>query len=224
MSKKQAIFIKPQAKNVNRHTPRGMSELERSISQRGWIGAPTVAADGESFDGSARLETGAGLGFDYADPAIIDAPDDRAIIVRSRGRYPVIHMRADIPTADDDRAKLLALEANKIAADNLSFDPLILAEVAQEIDVSGLFSEDELAAALRHMPDDGEWGGALGVLPEGDRAPFQQMTFTLSDEQAGHVKDALDKARRMGSFVSTGNENGNGNALARVCEVFLGVS
>jgi hypothetical protein len=130
MGKKQAIAIRTQLRNVNRHTPRGMSELERSISQRGWIGAPTVAADGESFDGSARLETGAGLGFDYADPAIIDAPDDRPIIVRSRGQYPVIHMRADIPTADDDRAKLLALEANKIAADNLSFDPLILAELS----------------------------------------------------------------------------------------------
>jgi hypothetical protein len=131
-----------------------MSELERSISQRGWIGAPTVAADGESFDGSARLETGAGLGFDYANPAIIDAPDDRPIIVRSRGQYPVIHMRADIPTADDERAKLLALEANKIAADNMNLDPLILAEVAQEVDVSGVFTSEELATYLSQAADE----------------------------------------------------------------------
>jgi hypothetical protein len=44
----------------------------------------------------------------------------------------------------------------------------------------------------------------------------------LHDYQAETVRAALDVAKQMGAFVDTGNENSNGNALARVCELFLG--
>lgn len=49
------------------------------------------------------------------------------------------------------------------------------------------------------------------------------MAFTLHDEQAEQVKAALERAKAMGAFVETGNENNNGNALARICEVFNGL-
>jgi ParB family transcriptional regulator, chromosome partitioning protein len=77
---------------------------------------------------------------------------------------------------------------------------------------------------LEEMPDADAWGAALDGLPSGDRAPFQQMTFTLSDEQAGIVKEALEHSKRVSPFIDTGNENSNGNALARVCELYLGQS
>lgn len=57
-------------------------------------------------------------------------------------------------------------------------------------------------------------------LASGDRQPFQQMTFTLHDEQAEQVKAAIDAAKAIGVFNSP-NENSNGNALVRVCETFL---
>ena len=57
-------------------------------------------------------------------------------------------------------------------------------------------------------------------LPDGDREPFQQMTFTVSDEQAETIKAALDKAKKAGPFVSD-NENSNGNALARIAENYV---
>ena len=60
----------------------------------------------------------------------------------------------------------------------------------------------------------------MPALPDGDREPFQQMTFTLHDEQVEQVKAAIERAKSMGSFDSP-NENSNGNALARVCEIFL---
>jgi ParB family chromosome partitioning protein len=59
------------------------------------------------------------------------------------------------------------------------------------------------------------------ALPDGDKSEFQQITFTLHDDQAEQVKAALEAAKAMGAFVDTGNENSNGNALARVCETFL---
>jgi hypothetical protein len=53
-------------------------------------------------------------------------------------------------------------------------------------------------------------------LPDGDKAPFQQMTFTLADEQATQIKNAIDeiKGTEEYKYVETmGNENSNGNAL-----------
>jgi hypothetical protein len=53
-------------------------------------------------------------------------------------------------------------------------------------------------------------------LPEGDKAPFQQMTFTLADEQATQIKNAIDdiKGTEEYKYAETmGNENSNGNAL-----------
>lgn len=53
-------------------------------------------------------------------------------------------------------------------------------------------------------------------LKEGDKAPFQQMTFTLADEQAEQIKNAITdiKATEEYKYCETlGNENSNGNAL-----------
>ena len=53
-------------------------------------------------------------------------------------------------------------------------------------------------------------------LPDGDKAPFQQMTFTLADEQAIQIQNAISdiKTTEEYKFVETmGNENSNGNAL-----------
>jgi len=53
-------------------------------------------------------------------------------------------------------------------------------------------------------------------LPEGDKAPFQQMTFTLADEQATQIKNAIADIKQTEEFKyceTMGNENSNGNAL-----------
>ena len=61
-------------------------------------------------------------------------------------------------------------------------------------------------------------------LADGDREPFQQMTFTLHDSQAATVKAAMDKAKAAGGFDGSPNENSNGNALARIAEAYCGTS
>jgi hypothetical protein len=53
-------------------------------------------------------------------------------------------------------------------------------------------------------------------LPDGDKAPFQQMTFTLADEQAEQIKNAIDVIKETQEYKyaeTMGNENSNGNAL-----------
>lgn len=71
------------------------------------------------------------------------------------------------------------------------------------------------------IPTGDSWQDAFGRLSDSDRAPFQQMTFTLHDEQVEQVKQALKTAKDLGDFVDSANENSNGNALARICETFL---
>lgn len=139
---------------------------------------------------------------------------------------------AEVPVVwvdvDDDHALRILLADNRTTRLG-SDDPEALARLLQEIaDTAGTldgtaYSGDDLDELLRDlsMPDEGDWGDTLGALPDGDRAPFQQKTFTLHDEQAEIVERALAVAKAMGPFVDSPNENSNGNALARVCETFL---
>lgn len=59
------------------------------------------------------------------------------------------------------------------------------------------------------------------ALKDGDRAPFQQMTFTLHDEQAETISQAVAAAKEAGHGESAVNENSNGNALAWVALEFI---
>ena len=57
-------------------------------------------------------------------------------------------------------------------------------------------------------------------LPDGDKEPFQQMTFTLADAQAESIKEALTLAKS--EIVETfGNENGNGNSLYAIVKQWV---
>lgn len=129
----------PQRKNANKHTQRGLRELEKSIQRDGWIGGITTAADGETFDGSARLETVENV-MDGVEPLVIESDGTRPIVIR----------RTDIPNADDPRAKRLALAANRIQQLDLDWDAAVLADIAQnEAELlEGLWQDDELAELL----------------------------------------------------------------------------
>jgi hypothetical protein len=53
-------------------------------------------------------------------------------------------------------------------------------------------------------------------LPNGDKSPLQQITFTLSDEQAEKIKNAIVKVKKTNEYKNIetfGNKNTNGNAL-----------
>ena len=47
------------------------------------------------------------------------------------------------------------------------------------------------------------------------------MTFTVHKDQQETIDDAISIAKKLGEFTDTGNENSNGNALARICELFI---
>jgi len=96
----------------------------------------------------------------------------------------------------------------------------------------GEYDWDILANGWNDLPL-GDWGVDLpgnwigdvdGIdapeLRDGDRAPFQQMTFTLHDDQAEEINAAISKAKAAGGGDSSVNENSNGNALAFIAGSF----
>jgi len=137
--------IRPQRRNANKHTQRGSRELEHSIQTLGWLGAITVAADGETFDGSDRVNI-AGDKFDDAEP----------IVIHSDGSRLIVHVRDDIPNASDPRAVKAGIAANKIAADNLAWDAEVIAAIALDDDgtLDDVFSGDEIADIVGDLLND----------------------------------------------------------------------
>lgn len=133
--KKKPVNFRPQVVNVNKHNEYGLHLLEKSIRGDGWIGAVTVAADGEAFDGSARVETLANV-----------MPSAEPIVVETDGTRPVYIVRTDIPTADDPRAKRLGVAANSIAQVDYNPDADILAMlISQDASIAELVKGDDKA-------------------------------------------------------------------------------
>ncbi len=172
--------------------------LERSIEQDGWIGALTVAADGESFDGSARLEVAADK-FADAEP----------IVVESDGTRPVVVKRVDIPNAEDERAVRLGIAANRVAQVNLEFDPVVLGEIGAEIDLGEMFKPDELEelalAVDGGVGENGSWALGKGGRPE-------TIAVIIAVDDAGTVESAL---RKVGG-------KSRGEALIALCKRVIG--
>jgi hypothetical protein len=65
------------------------------------------------------------------------------------------------------------------------------------------------------------------TLPDGDKTPFQQMTFTMADEQANLLKEKIEEIKKTDEYKyceTFGNENSNGNALYCLITRFYGQS
>jgi len=155
--------------------------------------------------------------FGLVDPIIVNTHKDRKnILVGGHQRMKVWESMGNetIPTVEVnlnlEKEKELNVRLNKNTG---QFDMDIL---TNNFDTTELiewgFTEDEI----------GEWGLNPDELtdgfslPEGDKSPFQQMTFTLADEQATQLKNAISDVKGLEEykFIETfANENSNGNAL-----------
>ena len=99
-----------------------------------------------------------------------------------------------------------------IIADNVGFGEHDWEMLANEWDSGEL--EDWGLDAWQNI-DDIETSDEFS-LPDGDKEPFQQMTFTLADAQAEQIKNAIANVKKTEeyNYVETfANENSNGNAL-----------
>jgi len=119
--------------------------------------------------------------------------------------------------AEKEREKL-TIFLHRGAVGEFDFDIL-----ANEFEIGELMDWGFEDFELGIEPDDSDWTDAFNKLPDEDRAPFQQITFTLHDDQAEEVKRALAIMKKIDDFQGSPNENSNGNAIAAICEIFVGL-
>ena len=117
----------------------------------------------------------------------------------------------DVPVK---QAKDLTEEQKKefIIKDNVQFGSHDWSELANNWDVDLIQEWGLDIIGFDNVEDLGEGFS----LPDGDKSPFQQMTFTLADEQATQLKNSIEEIKRTEEYKyaeTMGNENSNGNAL-----------
>ena len=108
-----------------------------------------------------------------------------------------------------------------IIKDNVAFGEWDWEVIANEWDA------EELEDWGFDMP---AWGEAEDYgedfsLPDGDKEPFQQQTYTLADEQAEQIKNAIADVKKTEEYKyceTFGNENSNGNALYLIVTQWAG--
>jgi len=151
--------------------------------------------------------------FGFVDPLIINTHKDRKnILIGGHQRLRVAKdlKYKEIPcvevSLEYDMERELNIRLNK---NNGSWDWDALANYFDVDDLSEWgFTEEELLG----VDDFGEEFS----LPDGEKPPFQQMTFTLADEQAEQIKIAIGDIKQTDEYKyceTMDNENSNGNAL-----------
>lgn len=209
----------PDQANVNKHTQKGGAQLENSLRKRGAF--RSIASAGKD------TETPVVYAGNYTLEKAVDAGFTEIVNVHVRGDQLVNVVRDDIAPGTAE-AIALGIEDNEIGKQSYNPDIDILAALASGDNavLSALRADDKILNSMiegmgASNPEILSDEDAFGRLPGEDRAPFQQMTFTLHDTQAEQVREAMKLAKAQGVFVDSENENSNGNALARICETYI---
>ena len=107
-----------------------------------------------------------------------------------------------------------------VLTDNASFGVWDWDVLANEWD-SVLLDECGIDVPAFDGVEDSDEFGTEFDLKEGDKEPFQQITFTFSDEQATEIKNLIAEIKKTDEYKymeTSGNENSNGNALYLICK------
>lgn len=176
-----------------------VKSITESIEHNGFYGVVVAQkSTGYVLAGNHRMMAAKAAGLDSIPVAYVDVDDATALkILLADNRTN------DIATYDNkELAELLADVSNTIGLDGTGFDEAFL---------------DGLIGELANTPTIAE---AFGNLCQDETREIQQMAFVLHDSQIEVVKRALEIALKTHSDSDV-NQNKNGNALARICEVFL---
>jgi len=185
----------PYARNP-RKNDHAVDRIASAIREFGFRVPIIAKSDNTVVDGHLRIKAAQKLGMETVPVLVADDLTDAQV----KAFRLSVNKMAEIADWDDE---LLALELQELQ--ELDFD----------IDLIG-FDVDELEALINNV-DEAE----LPELADGDKEPFQQVTFTLHDEQHVIVSDAVTLARTS-PIVDTGlNDNSNGNAIALICEQWM---
>lgn len=124
--------LKPDPANARKHNPRNIGLIEKSLNDVGAARSIVVDEDGVVLAGNGLIEAAAQAGIERV--RVVEADGNEIIAVRRTGLTP-------------EQKTMLALYDNR-TTELSDWNPDVLAELAQDLDLSGLFHPDEMAALL----------------------------------------------------------------------------
>ena len=187
----------PYARNSRTHSDEQVTKIAASIKEFGFLNPIIVDGENGIIAGHGRVMAAKKLGIDEL--PVIEASH---LTEAQRRAYVIADNRLALDAGWDD--EMLRVEFAE------------LAEADFDLTLTG-FNLDEIDAL--DFDDDAE--AEMPELADGDKEPYQQKTFTLHDEQAAIVDDAITLARTNPTADTGLNENSNGNALALICQQWL---
>ena len=126
--------LAPDPRNARRHTERNLTQIEAALSEVGAARSIVVDEDGTILAGNATVQAAREVGITGL--RIIESDGSELIAVRRTGLSP-------------EQKRKLALYDNR-TAELAEWEAGVLATLADELDLSALWDEDELAAILAY--------------------------------------------------------------------------
>jgi hypothetical protein len=195
--------LTPDPANRRGHTPRNVGMIVDSLHAVGAARSIVIDEHGVILAGNGLVDAAAEAGITKLQ--VVDADGSTIIAVRRTG-------------LSDQAKRALALYDNR-TAELAEWDcEQLRADQEAGLDLQPWWREDELANVLAQPAVDADWADAVGGL-SGEASGFQQMTFSLTDDQVETVKRAIGAVPPIDG-EATGNPNRNGNALAFLCAAY----
>jgi ParB-like chromosome segregation protein Spo0J len=187
----------PYARNARTHSDEQVAQIAASIKEWGWTTPILVDEQGGIIAGHGRTLAAQRLKMKELPVMVAKGWGDA-----KKRAYVLADNKLAMNAGWDN--EMLRLELSEIG------------EMGFDLDLTG-FPTEEIKAL--QFDDDAE--AEMPELKDGEKERFQQKTFTLHDEQAEVVDNAITLAR-TNPLADTGlNENTNGNALALICRQWL---
>src|SRR5437899_3079621 len=132
-------------RNANKGTARGRKALDKSLREHGAGRSVLIDKKGRLIAGNKTIQA-----------ALDSVLTQDIIVVKTDGSQLVAVQRTDLDLEKDAKAKAMAIADNRVAELDLDWNLEELNAIGKEVDLSGYFSEEEIATLLSdvaHLPE-----------------------------------------------------------------------
>lgn len=183
----------PYVNNTRTHSKEQVNQIASSIKEFGFTNPVLIDEQGGIIAGHGRIMGAKLLKMDEVPTICLDGLSEA-----QKKAYIIADNKLALNAGWDEdllRLELMTLDEMGFNYSDLGFD----------------FDFDNISVDEDFEPN----------LKTGEREPIRNMTFTISDEQQEVVEAALKIAKQYEPSDPAGiNNNGNGNALYYICEIF----
>jgi len=132
-------------RNANKGTARGRKALDKSLREHGAGRSVLIDKKGRLIAGNKTIQA-----------ALDSVLTQDIIVIKTDGSQLVAVQRTDLDLEKDAKAKAMAIADNRVAELDLDWNLEELNAIGKEVDLSGYFSEEEIATLLSdvaHLPE-----------------------------------------------------------------------